>query len=161
MRCDEARDKDEMCQWISTEFHFPYDEVMGYLNELSINWGLSVKAIDEAGQTIGYLTMSDYRIEDETEQIKKDKPELLEYLNSQRYVSIFSFIVAPAYRGTKLNYDMIMSIAEELDEYDFIFVPVMHKLKTHDYWKRWGAVMFYEDHESKFYSIAPRFCDKR
>jgi hypothetical protein len=74
-------------------------------------------------------------------------------LNKLNYISFFSFIVAPEYRGTKLNYDMIMSLEEDLKKYDFIFVPVQHQLKTHDYWKRWGGIKFYEDEESKFYAI--------
>ena len=153
IRCNEARDKNEMCQWISDQFNDPFDEVMGFLEELSINWGMSVKALDEEGKTIGFLTLSDYRIEEETEKIKEDNPCLLKALNKLNYISFFSFIVAPEYRGTKLNYDMIMSLEEDLKKYDFVFVPVQHQLKTHDYWKRWGGIQFYEDDESKFYAI--------
>ena len=153
IRCEEARDKSEMCQWISDQFKDPFDEVMGFLEELSINWGMSVKAVDENGKTIGFLTLSDYRIEDETEKIKEDNPRLLKALNELNYISFFSFIVTPQYRGTKLNYDMIMSLEEDLKKYDFVFVPVQHHLNTHDYWKRWGGILFYEDDESKFYAI--------
>ena len=153
IRCDEARDKNEMCQWISNQFNDPFDEVMGFLEELSINWGMSVKALDENGETIGFLTLSDYRIEEETEQIARERPELLEALNKLNYISFFSFIVAPQYRGTKLNYDMIMSLEDDLKKFDFLFVPVQQRLKTHDYWKRWGGIQFYEDEESKFYII--------
>ena len=153
IRCNEARDKNEMCQWISDQFNDPFDEVMDFLEALSINWGMSVKALDEEGKTIGFLTLSDYRIEEETEQIATEKLELLEALNKLNYISFFSFIVAPQYRGTKLNYDMIMSLEEDLKKYDFVFVPVQHQLNTHDYWKRWGGIFFYEDNESKFYII--------
>ena len=48
---------------------------------------------------------------------------------------------------------MVMSLDEDLKKYDFVFVPVQHQLKTHDYWKRWGGIFFYEDDESKFYII--------
>ena len=103
IRCNEARDKNEMCQWISDQFNDPFDEVMGYLEELSINWGMSVKALDENDKTIGFLTLSDYKIEEETEKIQEDNPCLLKALNMLNYISFFSFIVAPEYRGTKLN----------------------------------------------------------
>jgi len=153
IRCNEARDKNEMCQWISDQFNDPFDEVMGYLEELSINWGMSVKALDENDKTIGFLTLSDYKIEEETEKIQEDNSCLLKALNMLNYISFFSFIVAPEYRGTKLNYDMIMSLEEDLKKYDFVFVPVQHQLESHDYWKRWGGIQFYEDDESKFYAI--------
>lgn len=153
IRCNEARDKMEMAHFMSDQFQLPFDEILGYLETLHMNWGLSVKALDDEGKTIGFLTISDYSIEEETESIKDDNPCLLQALNKLNYISVFSFVVDPKYRGTQLNYDMLMSIMGELKNYDFIFVPVMHSLKTHDYWKRWGAIQFYEDHESKFYAI--------
>ena len=56
--------------------------------------------------------------------------------------------------GTRLNYDMLMSIMPELkSRYDFIFIPVMHRLKTHAYWQRWGATEFYRDAESVYYKL--------
>lgn len=153
LRCNEVRDKEEMCQWMSKQFDAPYEEIMGYLNDLQINWGLSVKALDSRGNTIGFLTMSDYNIEDETEQILTDAPDLLNELNQFDYVSGFSFIVAPEYRGSRLNYDMLNSIQSELDKKDFIFIPVQHHLRTHNYWRRFGAICFYQDDESKYYII--------
>ena len=153
IRCDETRDKNETCKWISKQFNDPFDKVMGFVEELSINWPMSVKALDEDGKTIGLLTLSNYSIEEESEQIAIDNPQLLNELNKLKYISFFSFIVAPQYRGSKLNYDMLVSLSSELKKYDFIFVPVQHHLKTHDYWKRWGGIQFYEDDESKFYII--------
>ena len=98
--------------------------------------------------------MSDYRIEEEAGQIRSDAPELLERLNDMRYTAVFSFIVAPEYRGTSLNYDMLMSIMPELkSKYDFVFVPVLHRLKTHRYWQRWGAVEFYRDADCVYYRL--------
>ena len=98
--------------------------------------------------------MSDYRIEEETEQILTDAPELLASLNAQRYTAVFSFIVAENYRGTRLNYDMLMSIMPELKScYDFLFIPVMHRLKTHTYWQRWGATEFYRDTNCVYYKL--------
>ena len=103
---------------------------------------------------IGLLNISDYRIEEECPLIAVEKPELLRELNAQRYIAVFSFIVAPRYRGTRLNYDMLMSIMPELKaNYDFVFVPVMHRLKTHRYWQRWGAVEFYRDAECVYYRL--------
>lgn len=59
------------------------------------------------------------------------------------------------YRGTRLNYDMLMSIMPELrSRYDFIFIPVMHRLKTHAYWQRWGATEFYRDSECVYYLLS-------
>ena len=98
--------------------------------------------------------MSDYRIEEETPLIAREKPELLAALNARRYIAVFSFIVVPAYRGTRLNYDMLMSVMPELKaRYDFVFIPVMHRLKTHQYWKRWGAIEFYRDQECVYYQL--------
>jgi hypothetical protein len=115
---------------------------------------LSVKAIDENGHVIGLLNMSDYRIEEETPQILKDKPELIKSLNAQRYIAVFSFIVAEEYRGTRLNYDMLMSIMPELKtQFDFIFIPVLYRLKTHQYWQRWGAKEFYHDEDCVCYKL--------
>ena len=98
--------------------------------------------------------MSDYRIEEETPLIAREKPELLAAMNARRYTAVFSFIVAPEYRGTRLNYDMLMSIMPELKaNYDFVFVPVMHRLKTHQYWQRWGAREFYRDADCVYYRL--------
>ena len=90
----------------------------------------------------------------QTPQILKDKPELIKNLNSQRYIAVFSFIVAEKYRGTSLNYDMLMSIMPELKtNYDFVFIPVLHRLKTHQYWQRWGAKEFYRDKDCVYYKL--------
>ena len=106
---------------------------------------------------IGLLNMSDYRIEEETPFIAREKPELLAAMNAQRYTAVFSFIVAPEYRGTRLNYDMIMSIMPELKaNYDFVFIPVLHRLKTHLYWQRWGATEFYRDSDCVYYQLPLR-----
>ena len=50
-----------------------------------------------------------------------------------------------------------MDIWDELEHrYDFLFVPVMHHLKTHQYWKRRGAVEFFRDKMSIYYLIPLR-----
>ena len=140
--------------WMVRQYGFDRAEVEDWVQNLHFNWPLSVKAIDENGDVIGLLNMSDYRIEEETPQIIKDEPELIKSLNAQRYIAIFSFIVAEKYRGTRLNYDMLMSIIPELKaNYDFIFIPVLHHLKTHQYWQRWGAKEFYRDEECVYYKL--------
>ena len=144
-------------EWMVREYGFDRTEVESWVRDLHFNWPLSVKAVDDNGNVIGLLNMSDYRIEEETEQILKDAPELLASLNAQRYTAVFSFIVLPEYRGTCLNYDMLMSIMPELkSRYDFLFIPVMHRLKTHAYWQRWGATEFYRDSESIYYKLGPK-----
>ena len=165
--------------WLTRQYGFDRAEVEDWVANLHFNWPLSVKAVsneelgirnvEEAdagtdskfkiqnskiGQTIGLLNMSDYRIEEETPLIAREKPDLLAALNAQRYTAVFSFIVAPEYRGTRLNYDMIMSIMPELRaNYDFIFIPVLHRLKTHRYWQRWGATEFYRDADCVYYKL--------
>ena len=42
---------------------------------------------------------------------------------------------------------------DDLPRYDFIFVPVMHRLQTHCYWQRRGAREFYRDGQSVYYLI--------
>ena len=140
--------------WMVREYGFDRAEVETWVRDLHFNWPLSVKAVDDDGKVIGMLNMSDYRIEEETEQILTDAHELLASLNAQRYTAVFSFIVAPEYRGTRLNYDMLMSIMPELkSHYDFLFIPVMHRLKTHAYWQRWGATEFYRDSTCVYYKL--------
>ena len=140
--------------WMVRQYGFDRAEVEDWVQNLHFNWPLSVKALDENGNVIGLLNMSDYRIEEETPQILKDQPELIKSLNAQRYIAVFSFIVAEKYRGTRLNYDMLMSIIPELKaNYDFIFIPVLHHLKTHQYWQRWGAKEFYRDEECVYYKL--------
>ena len=140
--------------WMVREYGFDRVEVETWVHDLHFNWPLSVKAVDEAGRVIGLLNMSDYRIEEETERILTDAPELLASLNSQRYTAVFSFIVAEEYRGTRLNYDMLMSVMPQLKAgFDFIFIPVMHRLKTHAYWQRWGATEFYRDSDCIYYKL--------
>lgn len=151
-RCSEAGDKEDTCLWMCRQYGFEWDTTMGWLTNLHINWPLSVRAVCE-DKTVGYLTMSNYRIEEESEDIAARQPQLLEALNQYRYVSVFSFIVNEEYRGTKLNYDMINNIMDELKSYDFLFIPVMHHLKTHTYWRRWGALFFYQDAVSKYYLL--------
>ena len=140
--------------WMVRQYGFDRAEVENWVRNLHFNWLLSVKALDENGNVIGLLNMSDYRIEEETPQILNDAPELLESLNSQRYIAVFSFIVAEKYRGTSLNYDMLMSIMPELkSNYNFVFIPVLHRLKTHQYWQRWGAKEFYRDKDCVYYKL--------
>ncbi len=139
--------------WMTRQYGFDPKEVEEWVAHLHFNWPMSVKALDAAGEVIGLLNMSDYRIEEETSRMADEQPELLARLNRLRYIAVFSFIVAEAYRGTRLNYDMIMSLWPDLQQYDFVFIPVMHHLKTHNYWKRWGAVEFYRDAMSVYYML--------
>ena len=142
-------------EWMVQEYGFDRAEVETWVHDLHFNWPLSVKAVDVDGNVIGLLNMSDYRIEEETPQILTDAPELLATLNTRRYTAVFSFIVARDYRGTRLNYDMLMSIMPELKaHYDSIFIPVMHRLKTHTYWQRWGATEFYRDSDCVYYILS-------
>ena len=140
--------------WMMRQYGFDRAEVESWVKDLHFNWPLSVKALDENGDVVGLLNMSDYRIEEETPQILKDEPELIKSLNALRYIAVFSFIVAEKYRGTRLNYDILMSIMPELKaNYDFIFIPVLHRLKTHQYWQRWGAKEFYHDEDCVCYKL--------
>ena len=151
-----ADDAPMTVNWMVRQYGFDRPEVEMWVRTLHFNWPLSVKAMDDKGEVIGLLNMSDYRIEEETPQILVDAPELIARLNSMRYTAVFSFVVAEPYRGTRLNYDMMMAIMPELKaQYDFIFIPVMHHLKTHHYWKRWGAVEFYRDQECVYYKLSP------
>ena len=148
-----ATDATETVEWMTRQYGFDAAEVRDWVAHLHFNWPMSVKAVDETGATVGLLNMSDYRIEEETSRMADEQPELLARLNGLRYIAVFSFIVAEAYRGTRLNYDMIMSLWPDLQQYDFVFIPVMHHLKTHNYWKRWGAVEFYRDAMSVYYML--------
>ncbi len=139
--------------WMTRQYGFDPKEVEEWVKHLHFNWSMSVKALDVAGEVIGLLNMSDYRIEEETEVIRSEQQELLERLNGLKYIAVFSFIVDEKYRGTSLNYDMIMSLWPDLQQYDFVFIPVMHHLKTHSYWKRWGAVEFFRDGMSVYYML--------
>ena len=140
--------------WMVRQYGFHRAEVEAWVRDLHFNWPLSVKAVDEDGNVIGLLNMSDYRIEEETPQILTEEPELIKSLNAQRYIAVFSFIVAEKHRGTRLNYDMLVSIMPELKaNYDFIFIPVLHRLKTHQYWQRWGAKEFYRDADCVYYKL--------
>ncbi len=147
-------DSGETIEWMTRQYGFDRDEVKSWVENLDFNWSLSVKAVDQEGFTIGMLNMSDYRIDEETPQIRIDDPELLNKLNAMRYTSVFSFIVREDYRGTRLNYDMLSSIMADLRQYDFVFIPVMHHLKTHGYWKRWGAKEFYRDANCIYYLLS-------
>ena len=140
-------------EWMVRQYGFDRKEVETWIATLHFNWPLSVKAINEQGEVIGLLNMSNYRIDEETEQIRIDNPSLLGQLNSMKYTAVFSFIVREDYRGSKLNYEMIQNIMPELEEYDFVFIPVLHRLKTHLYWQRWGAKEFYRDKECVYYQL--------
>ena len=148
-----AADAPQTVAWMTRQYGFDRAEVEEWVEHLHFNWGMSVKAVDADGETIGLLNMSDYRIEEETQQMAEEQPALLARLNGMRYIAVFSFIVAEEYRGSRLNYDMIMHIWHDLQAYDFVFIPVMHHLKTHTYWQRWGAVEFYRDAMSVYYML--------
>ena len=50
--------------------------------------------------------------------------------------------------------DMLMSIMPELKaNYNFNIIPVLHRLKTHQYWQRWGAKEFYRDEDCVCYKL--------
>jgi len=140
-------------QWMVRQYGFDPLEVEDWVAHLHFNWPMSVKAVDASGNVIGLLNMSDYRIEEETLEIVSHQPQLLSCLNALQYIAVFSFIVAEPYRGTRLNYDMLMSLWPDLQAYDFLFIPVMHHLKTHSYWQRWGAVEFFRDAMSVYYML--------
>ena len=143
--------------WMVRQYGFDRAEVEDWVANLHFNWPLSVKALDPQGRVVGLLNMSDYRIEEESPLIAKEKPELLRKLTAQCYTAVFSFIVAPEYRGTRLNYDMLISIMPELRaNYDFVFIPVLHRLKTHRYRQRWGATEFYRDADCVYYRLPLR-----
>lgn len=146
-------DASETVRWMTRQYGFDPHEVEEWVAHLHFNWQMSVKAVDSEGVTVGLLNMSDYRIEEETTVIIVENPELLSQMNAMKYIAVFSFIVAESYRGTRLNYDMIMSLWDDLQAYDYVFIPVMHHLKTHDYWRRWGAVEFYRDEMSVYYML--------
>ena len=148
-----AADAAETVRWMVHQYGFDPAEVKEWVEQLHFNWPMSVKAVDTEGKTIGLLNMSDYRIEEETMQIVSEQPALLARLNALRYIAVFSFIVAEPYRHTRLNYDMFTSLMPDLQAYDFVFIPVMHHLKTHSYWQRWGAVEFYRDAMSVYYML--------
>lgn len=152
VRCT-AADAEETIDWITWQYGFDRGEVASWVRNLHFNWPISVKAVDMEGRTVGLLNMSDYRVEEETEQILRDKPELVAKLGQLRSIAVFSFIVAEDFRHTRLNYQMLMEIWPDLQQYDFIFVPVMHRLQTHHYWQRWGAREFYRDAQSVYYLI--------
>ena len=44
-------------------------------------------------------------------------------------------------------------LARDLQQFDFVFIPVMHRLKTHLYWQRWGAREFFRDNFSIYYML--------
>ncbi len=148
-----ATDAKETVEWMTRQYGFDAAEVRDWVAHLHFNWPMSVKAVDETGATVGLLNMSDYRIEEETAVMTRENPELLARLNALHYIAVFSFIVAEPFRGTRLNYDMVMSLWDDLQAYDFVFIPVMHHLKTHSYWKRWGAVEFFRDEMSVYYML--------
>ena len=152
VRCTPS-DSEETIDWITRQYGFDRGEVASWVRNLHFNWPMSVKAVDMDGRTVGLLNMSDYRVEEETEQILQDQPELVTALGRLRSIAVFSFIVAEEYRHTRLNYQMLMEIWPDLQSYDFIFVPVMHRLQTHRYWQRWGARAFYRDTQSVYYLI--------
>lgn len=139
--------------WMVRQYGFSPAEVEDWVANLHFNWPMSVKAVDAEGEPIGLLNMSDYRIEEETQLIVSEQPQLLARLNALRYIAVFSFIVADPYRGTRLNYDMLINLKPDLQAYDFVFIPVMHHLKTHTYWQRWGAVEFFRDAMSVYYML--------
>ena len=148
-----ATDATETVEWMTRQYGFDAAEVRDWVAHLHFNWPMSVKAVDETGATVGLLNMSDYRIEEETAVMTRENPGLLARLNALHYIAVFSFIVAEPFRGTRLNYDMVMSLWDDLQTYDFVFIPVMHHLKTHSYWKRWGAVEFFRDEMSVYYML--------
>lgn len=141
-------------EWMTREYGFDRTEVEEWVRDLRLNWPLSVKALDADGEVIGLLNMSDYRIDEDTEQIREDAPELLARLEALRHTAVFSFIVREDWRGTRLNFDMLTSILPELRAgYDFVFIPVLLRLQTHRYWQRWGAREFYRDAETVCYLL--------
>lgn len=148
-----SADKSLTVQWMVRQYGFDPAEVEDWVAHLHFNWPMSVKAVDIMGNPIGLLNMSDYRVEEETQLIVTEHPHLLSQLNELKYIAVFSFIVAEPYRGTRLNYDMIQSLMPDLQAYDFVFIPVMHHLKTHRYWQRWGAIEFYRDPMSVYYML--------
>ena len=149
-----AADAPLTVDWRVAQYGFDRAEVEQWVATLAFDWPLSVKAVGADGRVAGLLNMSSYRIEDEAEQMPVREPELLARLNALRYTAVFSFIVRADLRGTRLNHDMLTSIMPELRRrFDFVFVPVLHRLATHRYWRRWGALEFHRDAECVYYAL--------
>lgn len=147
--------------WLVRQYGFARPEVEHWVRDLHFNWPLSVKALDPAGRVCGLLNMSDYSIAEESAYMAVEMPQRLARLDSLRHTAVFSFIVRDDFRHTPLNYRMFSSIMPDLrgsgdtpaDGYDFVFIPVMHHLKTHRYWQRWGAREFYRDPDCVYYAL--------
>lgn len=151
-RCTEA-DSYLTVDWITRQYGFERKDVEYWVQNLHFNWGMSVKAVDKNGCVVGLLNMSDYHVEEETEQILEDQPALVDAMGQLKSIAVFSFIVSEPFRHTPLNHLMLADLTADLQGYDFIFVPVMHRLTTHQYWQRRGAREFYRDAQSVYYMI--------
>ena len=151
-RCNEG-DLDDICRLISTIHNDGIETVMGWLQETSVNYGASVKCLDEDGEMVGVLLFTDSTLDYEVPDLKEKNPKLYAYLDNMKYIEGFAFVIDPQYRGTGADRKMLGIALANIKDYDYVMVPVFHSLRTHNYWMRFGAINVFENEELKLYVI--------
>ena len=87
--------------------------------------------------------------------LNKKKPQLSKQLQEMKYKCISVLAVKPQYRGGKLNFKLVTNVLNKLKHNgcEWVYIQVLHYLKTHDYWKRYGAIEFLDTEGVKHYML--------
>lgn len=149
-----------VCELFNRNFdEFNAEWFASYLNESGLVPSCSFIGKNKCGDVVGACVVTKETIEEACEEpsetLIKKMPGFYGVISNMRYLCISVLAVDREYRGGQLNYELVGRCVDKLRSIgcEWVYVQVMHKLKTHDYWKRWGAVEFFENEESKHYAL--------
>lgn len=113
-----------------------------YVLETGLNAKCSALAVSTNGSVEGSCIVTEEEFPYEI--LNKKNPLLSKQLQEMEYKCISLLVVKPQYRGGKLNFELVTKVLNELkyNGCEWAYIQVLHHLKTHDYWKRYGAIEF-------------------
>lgn len=121
------------------EFNINIKEFLFQLNSISINYEISSIEHDNNGNIIGVLIFGNYDICTGSPIIYYNKSYIDKFIN-KKGINGYMFFVNKENRGKNIDKKLIMYSYKSIKEkkYDYIWIGVDKKLKSHNYWLKHG-----------------------
>ena len=122
-----------------------------YIIGTGLNPECSVLAVTSNNDIIGACIVTE---EEFPFELLKNK-NLSQILENNKYKCISVLAVKPEFRGGKLNYEIVTKTINNLisEGCQWAYIQVFTFLKTHEYWKRYGAVEVLDSEGVKHYVL--------
>lgn len=124
-----------------------------YILGTGLNENNSFIAIENNGGVAGACIATDEEFP--FQELSKKDMKLAKQLYQMKYKCVSVLAVKPQYRGSKLNYELVTNVLDKFKQEgsDWAYIQVLHHLKTHDYWKRYGSVEVLDYNGVKHYAL--------